>query len=212
MQLLRFLLMLSNATSHDFVCHTVSLAARSHLTFLVFYAGRCLGFRLRTTPHYLHLPVHHLQLSLPTSTTSTMSPPPHYLKTPSSISFTISASSTYPPLPLPRFKFKHWLHTSWPSSTYTCHFNHQDLTFLTSHFNFLWQSSTPVTPHVYIFIQFEYLEPTAQALLKAVSASLFFDHLVLWKSFIQFPSQDNSSSSAPRSNSSCGLRSYLSLA
>ncbi|OCK92244.1 uncharacterized protein K441DRAFT_188354 [Cenococcum geophilum 1.58] len=28
----------------------MSLAARSHLTFLVFYAGRCLGFRLRTTP------------------------------------------------------------------------------------------------------------------------------------------------------------------
>lgn len=119
-----------------------------------------------------------------------MSPPPHYLKTPSSISFTISASSTYPPLPLPRFKFKPWFHTSWPSSTYTYHFNHQDLTFLTSPFNFLWQSSTPVTPHVYIFIQFEYLEPTAQALLKAVSASIFFHRLVPWKSFTQSPSQD----------------------
>ena len=63
---------------------------------------------------------------------------------------------------------------------------------MTSPFNFLSRSSTPVAPHVYIFIQFGYLEPTAQALLRAVSASIFLHCLVPLKSFIQFPSQDKS--------------------
>ena len=88
------------------------------------------------------------------------------------------------------FKFKPWFHTLWPSSTHASYFNRQDLTCLTSPFNFLWRPSTPVTPHVYIFIQLEDLKPTAQALLKAVSASIFFHRLVPCKSFIQFPSQD----------------------